>query len=132
LPHAQVELPADDANPSRSGEHTRPGPGEGRICVRASSLFLGYWPEPARAAGEGFLTSDRGRMDAGGRLTVLGRIDALINSGGEKIDPATVEAAIRATGFVRDVAVCGVPDRDWGEAVVAIVSGARPEDEPAM
>ncbi|MGH8020478.1 MAG: AMP-binding enzyme, partial [Opitutaceae bacterium] len=111
-----------------------PGPhrADGRIRVRASSLFLGYWPEPARSVGGSFLTSDRGRLDASGRLVVLGRIDALINSGGEKIDPAVVEAAIRATGVVRDVAVCGVPDAEWGEAIVAFIAGARPEDESAM
>ncbi len=129
LPHARVEIVPE-------GTESGPSSAGGRIRVRADSLFLGYWPEPARRAGgregAGFLTSDRGRLDADGRLVVLGRIDALINSGGEKIDPALVEAAIRATGLARDVAVCGAPDREWGEAVVAIIAGARLEDEAAI
>jgi O-succinylbenzoic acid--CoA ligase len=60
-------------------------------------------------------------MNDVGELTILGRVDAIINSGGEKIDPAEVEAAIRATGLVRDVVVFGVADAVWGEAVVAAI-----------
>ena len=52
---------------------------------------------------------------------MLGRSDAMIITGAEKVNPADVEAAIRATGLVSDVAVLGVPDSEWGEAVVAVV-----------
>jgi O-succinylbenzoic acid--CoA ligase len=50
---------------------------------------------------------------------VLGRRDAAIISGGEKVQPAEVEAALRATGEFSDVAVIGVPDAEWGARVVA-------------
>ncbi len=113
LPHAQLEVR------------------DGRIVVRARSLFLGYEGDGPRT-GEGFVTGDRGALDAAGRLTVLGRADALINTGGEKVDPAAVEAALRACEGVRDVAVVGVPDARWGEAVVAIVCGLAPAAEPAI
>jgi O-succinylbenzoic acid--CoA ligase len=66
-----------------------------------------------------FETSDLGRIDARGHLEILGRRDAVIISGGEKIQPAEVEAALRATGEFSDVAVIGVPDAEWGQVVVA-------------
>ncbi|NJO21311.1 MAG: hypothetical protein HC838_16480 [Spirulinaceae cyanobacterium RM2_2_10] len=66
------------------------------------------------------LTGDWGRLDAAGHLTVLGRQDQTIISGGEKVFPTEVEAAIRATGGVADVAVLGVPDAHWGQAVMAL------------
>jgi acyl-CoA synthetase (AMP-forming)/AMP-acid ligase II len=60
---------------------------------------------------------------------VLGRLDAIINTGGEKVDPAEVEAAIRETALVRDVAVIGVPDPEWGEMIVALIVGGEPGSE---
>jgi o-succinylbenzoate---CoA ligase len=50
---------------------------------------------------------------------VVGRRDALIISGGEKVDPAEVETALRESGFFTDVAVLGLPDPQWGQIVVA-------------
>lgn len=117
LPHARIEI-VDDA----TGSPLAPG-GEGRIRVRARSLFCGYHPDVAGPA-EAFLTGDRGVLAPDGRLTVLGRADAAIVTGGEKVAPSEVEAAIRATGLVADVAVLGVPDDEWGEVVVAMVAGA--------
>ncbi len=95
---------------------------EGRIAIEGASLFRGYWPE-SRPEGA-WLTEDLGRFDDHGSLHVLGRRDALIITGGEKVDPAEVEAALRATGRFADVAVIGVPDAEWGEIVVA----CYPED----
>ena len=60
-----------------------------------------------------------GRFDSQGSLHVLGRRDALIITGGEKVDPAEVEAALRLTGFFSDVVVVGEADARWGELVVA-------------
>jgi len=100
LPHAQVVLD-----------------GEGRAGIGGASLFRGYWPETR--TGAMWWTEDLGRWDERGSLHVLGRRDALIITGGEKVDPAEVEAALRATGAFADVAVVGVPDAEWGEAVVA-------------
>lgn len=100
MPHAKITLAED-----------------GRVEIESASLFRGYWPEQ-RMTGA-WLTEDLGRFDADGSLHVLGRRDALIITGGEKVDPAEVEAALRSTGFFADVAVLGVPDPEWGEIVVA-------------
>lgn len=72
-----------------------------------------------------FRTSDVAQM-SDGVMQVLGRVDDIINTGGEKVAPATVEAALRTLVDITDVAVVGVPDEEWGQVVVAlIVSNAR-------
>ena len=100
LPHARVDLNAD-----------------GAIQIAAESLFRGYYSH-WREAGP-WLTEDLGCFDELGSLHVLGRRDAVIITGGKKVEPGEVEAALRATGQFADVAVIGVPDAEWGEAVVA-------------
>lgn len=89
----------------------------GELSVESASLFRGYWPE--RRSEGAWQTEDLGRFDERGGLCVLGRRDALIITGGEKVDPAEVELALRADARFRDVAVVGVPDGEWGQAVVA-------------
>jgi o-succinylbenzoate---CoA ligase len=101
---------------------------EGVVKVGGASLFLGYWPE-RRESGE-FVTEDLGEIDVCGHLHVLGRRDAAIITGGKKVQAALVEAALRASGEFEDVAVIGVPDAEWGEAVVACYpAGGRSPDE---
>jgi O-succinylbenzoic acid--CoA ligase len=90
---------------------------ERAVCVGGESLFRGYFPD-ARSDAE-FVTDDLGRIDGHGRLHVLGRRDAAIVTGGKKVQPGEVEAALRASGEFADVAVIGVPDAEWGQAVVA-------------
>jgi len=71
-------------------------------------------------APDGWLhTGDRGRMDAEGRLEIVGRLAETIVSGGENIAPTEVEAALLEHLTVADVAVLGREDAEWGEAVVA-------------
>jgi O-succinylbenzoic acid--CoA ligase len=96
---------------------------EGRVTVNASSLFCGYWPE-LRTPGA-WQTDDLGEIDDMGRLRVRGRADALIISGGEKINPAEVEETFRHAGgaALADVAVVGVPHPEWGAEVVAFFVG---------
>lgn len=125
LPHAAVDV-VDPA----SGTPVPAGVA-GRIRVRSASLFSGYAGEVAPPTG-GLVTGDRGLLDAAGHLTVLGRADRVINTGGEKVDPAEIEAAIRATGRAAAVAVCGVPDPEWGEAIVAVLAGAQPGVESIL
>lgn len=120
LPHAAVEI-VDDAG------SVLPAGIEGRVRVRAGSLFHGYFPDASVTPVAVFDTSDRGVLDEGGRLTVLGRIDAIINTGGEKVDPHEVEAALRALGAA-DAAVLGVPDAHWGELVIAVIAGCTLDD----
>lgn len=92
---------------------------ENVICASGRALFRGYYPE-WRHERKMFETADVGRFDSAGRLHVLGRRDAVIISGGEKVQPLAVEAVLKsATGCAR-VAVLGVPDREWGERIVAV------------
>lgn len=118
------EFLAGDDSSGRSLPHARLGTDvEGRIEIEAASLFSGYWPE-ARPAGA-WRTDDLGEIDAAGRLRVRGRADALIISGGEKVNPAEVEAALRVAGGAAlvDVAVAGLPNPEWGSEVVALYCG---------
>src|SRR6185295_10082762 len=88
--------------------------GVGRVLVRSASVAALYLPSPvgdpaAATIGDGwFLTADLGRLDEGGRVHLLGRVDDAINVGGRKVFPAEVERVIRAIGGVRDVAVIGI------------------------
>jgi O-succinylbenzoic acid--CoA ligase len=110
MPHARISLTAD-----------------GIVTIGGDSVFRGYFPEE-RVSRE-FETEDLGELDAQGHLHVLGRRDAVIISGGKKIQPAEVETALRASGEFADVAVVGVPDAEWGQAVVACyaASGHEPD-----
>jgi O-succinylbenzoic acid--CoA ligase len=89
----------------------------GVVAIRGESIFRGYFPATWRA--RNFATEDLGEIDLRGFLTVRGRRDAVIITGGKKVQPAEVESALRASGAFSDVAVIGVPDAEWGEIVVA-------------
>jgi O-succinylbenzoic acid--CoA ligase len=100
----------------------------GRIVLHGESIFRGYYPDWDRAGC--FATEDLGELDRYGQLTVHGRRDGVIITGGEKVRPEEVEAILRGTGQFADVAVLGVPDARWGEQVVAAyAAGAAPDWE---
>lgn len=96
---------------------------EQRIEVKGPTVFLDYVGEPERSRDDWFSTSDRGRIEPDGSLMVLGRLDRMIISGGENIDPAEVEAAIASHPGVDEVSVLGLPDVEWGEVVAAAYVG---------
>jgi malonyl-CoA/methylmalonyl-CoA synthetase len=103
------------------------------VEVRTPGLFLGYWnqPEKTRASfrEDGwFVTGDVGSLDDEGRLTLAGRQSDLIISGGLNVYPSEIEAVLDAVDTVVETAVVGVPDPDFGEAIVAVVVGAADED----
>ena len=99
---------------------------DGRIVLAGESLFRGYFPD--WEANRELTTEDLGRLDPAGHLTVLGRRDGLIITGGEKVRPEEVEAVLRATGQFSDVAVLGLADPEWGQKVVAAYApGPEPE-----
>ena len=79
-----------------------------------------------------FRTGDLGSLDSSGRLTVRGRADDVINTGGYKVVPDEVAAALQTCPGVRDAAVLGLPDPEWGERVVAVVVPADPADPPSL
>lgn len=108
---------------------------DGRIRIRGPVLFSGYRLRPdltAESLRDGwFVTSDLGELD-GGRLRVLGRADDVIVTGGQKVVPGAVTAVLAEHPAVRDVAVIGRPDPEWGERVVAVVAPADPARPPAL
>jgi O-succinylbenzoic acid--CoA ligase len=97
---------------------------DGRVRLSGPVVARGYRLRPdltaAAFAGDTFTTDDLGRLD-GGVLRVLGRADDVVVTGGEKVPPAAVEAALEAHPSVVEAAVHGVPDADWGQRVVAVV-----------
>jgi long-chain acyl-CoA synthetase len=97
----------------------------GEIVTRSPQNMLGYWnqPEATRRAirGDWFYTGDAGYLDADGYVYIYDRVKDMIISGGENIYPAEVESALFSHPAVADVAVIGVPDDKWGEAVKAII-----------
>ena len=97
----------------------------GEIAVRSPQIMGGYWrlPEATERAiqGDWFFTGDAGYLDDKGYLYIYDRVKDMIVSGGENIYPAEVESALFGHPDVADVAVIGVPDERWGEAVKAIV-----------
>jgi acyl-CoA synthetase (AMP-forming)/AMP-acid ligase II len=103
------------------------GPGQiGEIAIRGELVMAGYWNRPEATAETitpaGWLrTGDAGYRDERGYFFVHDRVKDMIVSGGENVYPAEVENAIMGAPGVADVAVIGVPDERWGEAVKAIV-----------
>jgi o-succinylbenzoate---CoA ligase len=102
-----------------------------RIWIGGPVLFSGYVGGPRKPRGSWFRTGDLGLLDASGRLTVRGRADDVINTGGHKVIPGEVAAALQTCPGVRDAAVVGQPDPEWGERVIAVVVPADPGDPPA-
>ncbi|MEO0981279.1 MAG: fatty acid--CoA ligase [Pseudomonadota bacterium] len=105
----------------------RLSPGEvGEIAARTDANMKGYWNLDEATAktidAEGWLrTGDAGYMDEDGYVYIHDRVKDMIISGGENIYPAEVENAIFGHEAIADVAVIGVPDKTWGEAVKACV-----------
>jgi len=109
-------------------EHGEPvAPGEvGEVLIRGALVSSGYWNAPeltAQAIRDGWLhTGDMGRFDERGYLHLVDRKKFMIVSGGYNIYPIEVENALAQHPAVKEVAVVGVPDARWGEAVKAVVT----------
>ncbi len=119
FPVTSVRLVGDDGEDVAAGE-------VGEVHVRSPYLFNGYWNRPedtARVLRDGWLaTGDLGRHDEEGYLYLVDRRDDKIVSGGVNIYPREVEEALARHPAVLEVAVFGVPDDYWGEAVHAVVA----------
>ena len=100
----------------------------GDIVTRSDLVMKGYWCNPeatAETLRNGWLhTGDMGYLDDDGYLFIMDRSKDMIISGGENIYPREIEEVLIQHPAVREVAVIGVPDPVWGEAVKAVVSVA--------
>ena len=117
-----------------------PGRGEVGLLARRGHIPLGYYKDEAKTAAT-FVTDadgvrwsvpgDHARIEADGTITLLGRGSVCINTGGEKVYPEEVEAAVKSHPDVFDVIVVGVPDERFTERVAAIVQ-PRAGREPTL
>jgi long-chain acyl-CoA synthetase len=105
--------------------HDLPSGGIGEVLLRGPHMMSGYWKRPdltAEVMRDGWLrTKDMGRLDEHGFLTLLGRMDEMIISGGSNIAPREVEEVLYRHASVQEAAVVGEHDGEWGQAVVAYV-----------
>ncbi|MBV9831538.1 MAG: bile acid CoA ligase [Marmoricola sp.] len=114
--------------------HELPAGEVGRIIVRSDSQFEGYTHGGSKDFHEDYMVSgDVGRLDADGRLFVVGRDDEMIVSGGENVYPLEIEETLGAHDAVREAAVFGVDDEQFGQRLVAFVvlsdgASASPDD----
>jgi acyl-CoA synthetase (AMP-forming)/AMP-acid ligase II len=121
-------------------EHDRPvRPGEVGRMARGGNVPLEYYKDPEKSAAT-FITvdglrysvpGDMARLELDGTMTLLGRGSQCINSGGEKVFPEEVEAALKAHPKVFDALVVGVADERWGQQVAALVE-PRPGEVPTL
>jgi O-succinylbenzoic acid--CoA ligase len=107
-----------------------------RIRIAGPVLFSGYRLRPDLTAqardGRWFVTSDLGSISPSGGLLVRGRADDVIITGGEKVVAAEVEAVLGSCPGVRETAVVGRPDAEWGELVTAVVVPADVSAPPSL
>jgi acyl-CoA synthetase (AMP-forming)/AMP-acid ligase II len=117
LPGVELKIADLDGNSVPTGE-------VGELMTRSSNNMIGYWNLPDATANtvdaDGWIrTGDAAYLDADGYLFIHDRVKDMIISGGENVYPAEVESAIYGHPDVMEVAVIGVPDDIWGEAVMA-------------
>lgn len=116
--HVETRIVDDAMNPVAPGE-------VGEIVHRSPQLLSGYWNDPDRTAdafaGGWFHSGDLGVTDAEGYITVIDRKKDMIKSGGENVASREVEEALYQHPAVSEVAVIGLPDPRWIEAVAAVI-----------
>ena len=97
----------------------------GEICLRSNYLTDGYLDSPdktAEALRDGwFYTGDIGALDDEGYLSVVGRLKEIIRTGGESVAPVEVESVLESFLGIREIAIVGIPNMQWGELVCAII-----------
>ena len=98
----------------------------GMIEVRGPNVFKGYWQMPDKTAAElrengFFITGDLGRFSEDGYLSIVGRSKDLIITGGYNVYPKEIEDVLNGIDGVEESAVFGIPDADFGEAIIAAV-----------
>ena len=111
----------------------------GMIEIKGENVFLGYWKMDEETKknftkDNYFITGDLGKISSDGYLTIIGRNKDLIISVGLNIYPKEIELVLDQIDQVKETAIIGVPHKDFGEAVVAIIvaSGAKPSEKHVM
>jgi len=99
----------------------------GEICLCGPNIMKGYWNRPEATAkaidAQGwFHSGDIGYLDEEGFLFICDRVKDMVISGGENVYPAEVESVLFGHDAIAEVAVIGLPDDKWGEAVTAVVA----------
>jgi len=133
------EGPTVTAGPSTIviDEHNRPvGPGEVGRIARGGHIPLGYFKDPVKTAAlfaevDGVryaVPGDYARVEEDGSITLLGRGNTCVNTGGEKVFPEEVEGALKSHADVFDAIVIGVPDDLLGQRVAALVQPREGRD----
>jgi 2-furoate---CoA ligase len=130
--HTELRVVRADPEPVVGPEEVVSEGETGEIIVRLSDdAFAGYYNRPEateKAIRDGwYFTGDTGYLDEDGDLWMTGRVDDMINTGGENVYPVEVEDALDKHPDVSEVAVVGLPDEKWGQAVTAFVVPERPE-----
>jgi o-succinylbenzoate---CoA ligase len=110
---------------------------ESRIQIRGPVLFSGYRNRPdltgqALDGDNWFTTSDLGEISEAGRLSVHGRADEMINTGGHKVSPTEIAAILETCPTVREAVVFGEPDSQYGQRVTAAVVPAKLAAPPRL
>jgi fatty-acyl-CoA synthase len=117
-PHIEIKVVDPETGATVARNET------GEYCTRGYSIMIGYWNDPERTAeaidAEGWMhTGDLAVMDDEGYVNIVGRIKDMIIRGGENVYPREVEEFLYTHPNIRDVQVIGVPDRKYGEEVMA-------------
>ncbi|NDB68829.1 MAG: malonyl-CoA synthase, partial [Methylocystaceae bacterium] len=127
LPGVEVRITDQDSAKSLARNEI------GMIEVRGPNVFKGYWRMPEKTAEElradgFFITGDLGKIDDRGYVHILGRNKDLVITGGFNVYPAEVEAEIDAIEGVIESAIIGLPHKDFGEGVTAVIVKKKGSD----
>lgn len=122
LPPVHTDVRIVDANNQPLGPQER-----GEICIKGPNIMKGYWNRPDATASAidelgWFHSGDVGYLDEEGYLYICDRLKDMVISGGENVYPAEVESVLFDHPAIVEVAVIGLPDEKWGEAVTAVAA----------
>jgi acyl-CoA synthetase (AMP-forming)/AMP-acid ligase II len=129
MPLSRVECLDDDLKPVPQGEI-------GELAVSGPSVFRGYWERPEeteKVLRQGWLlTGDLAFKDKDGLIFIRGRKREMIKTGGVNVYPAEIEPVLESHASVVEAAVVGIPDKEWGEKVVACIIANAPVSETEL
>lgn len=128
-PLTRIACLDDDLKPVPQGEI-------GELAVSGPSVFRGYWErsdETEKVLRQGWLlTGDLAYLDADGFIFIRGRKRDMIKTGGVNVYPAEIEPVLESHPSVVEAAVVGIPDKEWGEKVVAFIVAKSPIGAPEL